>query len=205
MEAKRINEKIIDASYAIAAGDIGEDEGVEVVYDEELEEAVEAAPTDPPLAGLKTTGLEEEAPVKRKPGRPKNSKNKLPKKNEQSDLLQALIVTERMAAKREARREKLHDKRDKRNTKMMFGMMGFALNMFAKKKYDEVDLIAMQKMFDSDSEEESLSSINTDDSPPTKRLKRKHQDTMEKRNQEEQQSKKKKRKRDSDSDDSISS
>ena len=132
---------------------------------------------DEDKAGLKTTGLDDENEVKEeakpeaKPrGRPKNSKNKA-KRSENAEIMEMMMLTDRLQAKRERAKERRQSRKDKKNMKLLFGMLGLAMNTFAPKgkKPDQVDVKAVVDLLSSDSE--SMSSIDTTDSPPTKRLK----------------------------------
>ena len=87
---------------------------------------------DEDKAGLKTTGLEDESEVKveaRSRGRPKNSKNK-EKKSETADIMEMMMLTDRLQAKRERAKERQARKENK-NMKLLFGMLGLAMNAFA--------------------------------------------------------------------------
>ena len=79
-----------------------------------------------------------------------------------------MMFSERMQAKRERQRERRREKRENKKMKLLFGMLGTAINASAPRRADEVDVKAVVELLSSD---ESMSSIDSQDSPPTKRLK----------------------------------
>jgi hypothetical protein len=94
--------------------------------------------------------------------------------NNDSQLLAAFIASEKAAAER----AKLKDKRDRANMKAMMGMFNTAVQAYMHTNSQGNGMASMPSPFvlgnieTSSSSEEELSSINTDDSPPTKRLKK---------------------------------
>ena len=76
--------------------------------------------------------------------------------------------------------------------KLLFGIAATALNMFAPREANDADIEALGKLFDSassagSSDDTTLSSVNSHDSPPQKEAKRK---------QQKKRKRKRKRKRD---------
>ena len=171
-EAKRIDERIYIKSRAFVASEMDEDDNELVLSSDE----------DENTGNLKTTGLDDNDTVdeakekekeKEKKKRQSTRSNRGKKLTETGELIEALLVSEKLQAKRERERDRRSNAREKRNMKLLFGMFGMALNTFAPASADQVDVEALTKVFSSSSssEEESLSSVDTDDSPPTKRAK----------------------------------
>jgi hypothetical protein len=182
LRAKEIEAEIKKKSQMVDTENMTDGSDEEEVNDEENRSIV--------VSG-KNTGSNHETPAVNKKvnagsggsgGSSKSGKRERPKNStkaaaETSKILEAFIRTEKMGAKREERREKRLDKRDKRNMKMFMGMMATAVNLYARHKAasneDVFDVQTLTKMVDSsnDSSESSLSQYDSDDTPPTKRLK----------------------------------
>ena len=106
--------------------------GLEDFEDEDM--AVTVAPTVAAVAPDTSSLSTAQTPstnTKNRGGSPKGSKNKAkPKAPETTDVLQAFILSEKLAGKREKARQKARDRRDKRQFKMMFGMLATAITAF---------------------------------------------------------------------------
>ena len=176
LEAKRIEEKIIEASQSFVASNL-DTTNEEIVVDDNEDTNSKAA--------------------KSNTGRSRNSKKK-EKVSEEMNFLEYMMehdlresqkdrereeremkrerARERRQAKRERARERRDNKKSNKSMKMWAGLFGMAMNTWVTKKIDEVDVAAIGKMMESSSSsdsssDESLSSISSSDSPPYKRKK----------------------------------
>ena len=85
---------------------------------------------------------------------------------------------ERKQSRKDRAKERRSDKRHNRTMKLIADLFGTAINTFAPRKPDEMDIAAVSKMLESDKSSlcsssssgssETLSSINSNDSPPYK-------------------------------------
>ena len=180
LEAKRIEEKIIENSQAFAAQSIqpgNEELEVEAIF-EDVEDDEE----------VEIVEVEED---KKPRGRPRNSKNQEKQQISATEFLQYMMMNdkkearrERECERREARRERARERREaqrsRRNMHLLAGILGAGINTFAPNRMDQIDVTAITTLLDKDKSEEektsdsdTLSTIHSDDSTPYKEAKQK--------------------------------
>lgn len=177
LKAKEVQEKIIENSEMIDGAKMSDESGFINGSDEEdddeenqngkndVENSTTAATADSSsVTNSSTTNSRRQRRNKRKAAT-----------NDSSDsMIQVFLETEKMHMKQARKREKRRERQENKNMKVFMGMFATAMNAFSMTHGGgaAIDPRQLERiMEDGSSSDCSLSSIDSDDSPPTKRKK----------------------------------